>query len=271
VKNIKGQKYENLRGLVRNLDEQKHLTIEDEEKYNKEKKRAENDVLMNADVICCTCITSADRRIREFTFHHVLIDEATQAIEPECLLPMLKSAKQVILVGDHLQLGPVVICRETAKAGLNRSLFERLVLLGHRPIRLQVQYRMHPNLTFFPSNTFYEGTLQNGITEDDRKMNNKFPWPENKPLFFLNLYGSEEISASGTSYLNRTEAVAVEKIVYHLEKAGIAANQMGIITPYKGQRAYIINYLQKNGQLLAKNPNFYKDIEIASVDGYQGR
>lgn len=69
------------------------------------------DVLTNADVICCTCIASADRRIKDFTFYNVLIDEATQAIEAECLLPMLKSAKQVILVGDHLQLGPVVICR----------------------------------------------------------------------------------------------------------------------------------------------------------------
>lgn len=56
-----------------------------------------------------------------------------------------------------------------------------------------------------------------------------------------------------------------------MEKSGITANQIGVITPYKGQRAYIINYLQKNGQLLATNPNFYKDIEIASVDGYQGR
>lgn len=130
---------------------------------------------------------------------------------------------------------------------------------------------MHPSLTYFPSNTFYEGTLQNGITESDRKLNSKFPWPSNKPLFFLNLYGNEEYSASGTSYLNRTEAAAVEKIILHLEKSGILANQIGVITPYKGQRAYIINYLQKNGQLLATNPNFYKDIEIASVDGYQGR
>jgi regulator of nonsense transcripts 1 len=57
---------------------------------------------------------------------------------------LLKSAKQAILVGDYLQLGPVVICRETSKAGLNKCLFERLVLIGHKPIRLQVQYRMHP-------------------------------------------------------------------------------------------------------------------------------
>ena len=49
-------------------------------------------------------------------------------------------------------------------AGLSQSLFERLVVLGIRPIRLQVQYRMHPALSEFPSNLFYDGTLQNGVT-----------------------------------------------------------------------------------------------------------
>jgi regulator of nonsense transcripts 1 len=65
--------------------------------------------------------------------------------------------KQLVLVGDHCQLGPVVMCKKAAKAGLTQSLFERLVLLGTRPIRLQVQYRMHPCLSEFPSNMFYEG------------------------------------------------------------------------------------------------------------------
>ncbi len=69
------------------------------------------EILGSADVICSTCITAADPRLREFKFQHVLIDEATQAIESECLLPMLKGAKQVILVGDHRQLGPVITCR----------------------------------------------------------------------------------------------------------------------------------------------------------------
>lgn len=54
---------------------------------------------------------------------------------------------------------------KAAKAGLSQSLFERLVVLGTRPIRLQVQYRMHPALSAFPSNVFYEGTLQNGVTQ----------------------------------------------------------------------------------------------------------
>ena len=71
---------------------------------------------------------------------------------------------QLVLVGDHCQLGPVVMCKKAARAGLSQSLFERLVVLGIRPIRLQVQYRMHPALSAFPSNIFYEGSLQNGVT-----------------------------------------------------------------------------------------------------------
>ena len=54
-------------------------------------------------------------------------------------------------------------------AGLSQSLFERLVVLGIRPIRLQVQYRMHPSLSEFPSNLFYDGTLQNGVTIGEYK------------------------------------------------------------------------------------------------------
>lgn len=79
-------------------------------------------------------------------------------------LSRIHPPSQLILVGDHCQLGPVVMCKKAAKAGLSQSLFERLVVLGIRPIRLQVQYRMHPALSAFPSNIFYEGSLQNGVT-----------------------------------------------------------------------------------------------------------
>ena len=94
------------------------------------------------------------------------------------------------------------------KAGLTKSLFERLVELGIRPIRLEVQYRMHPCLSEFPSNMFYEGSLQNGATEAEKTMHGiDFPWPNpDKPMFFYISNGFEEISPSGTSYLNRTEA-----------------------------------------------------------------
>lgn len=91
------------------------------------------------------------------------------------------------------------------RAGLSQSLFERLVLLGIRPIRLMVQYRMHPVLSEFPSSVFYDGTLQNAVTAADRSMPNvQFPWPDlERPTFFWTTQSQEEISASGTSYLNR--------------------------------------------------------------------
>lgn len=95
-------------------------------------------------------------------------------------------------------------------------------LLCFAPI--QVQYRMHPCLSAFPSNMFYEGTLQNGVTEDER-LNTAvdFPWPvPSKPHLFYIQTGAEEISASGTSFLNRGEASAVERIVTHFLKVSSA-------------------------------------------------
>ena len=102
------------------------------------------------------------------------------------LIPLVMGAKQVVLVGDHCQLGPVVMCKRAARAGLAQSLFERLILLDNKPIRLQVQYRMHPALSEFPSNTFYEGTLQNGVTVAERALPGlDFPWPQPaRPVMF---------------------------------------------------------------------------------------
>jgi regulator of nonsense transcripts 1 len=91
-----------------------------------------------------------------------------------------------------------------------------------------VQYRMHPCLSEFPSNSFYEGTLQNGVTIAERLQSQiDFPWPApNRPMFFYVQMGQEEISASGTSYLNRTEAANVEKIVTTFLRSGVVPSQV---------------------------------------------
>jgi len=250
-------------------DEQGELSASDEKKFKRLKRDTEQEVLHSADVIVATCVGAGDPRLTELRFRRVLIDEATQATEPECLIPIVKGAKQLVLVGDHCQLGPVVMCKKAAKAGLSQSLFERLVLLGVRPVRLEVQYRMHPALAEWPSNTFYEGSLQNGVTHQDRRNTTDFVWPlPDRPLFFYNSMGQEECSASGTSYLNRTEASNVEKIVTQLLRCGVTPNQIGIITPYEGQRAYVVNYMNRNAVL---RQALYTEIEVASVDSFQGR
>jgi len=140
-----------------------------------------------------------------------------------------------------------------------------------------------------------EGSLQNGVTTNERIMADvDFPWPEpaTPMMFYLStvhslvasklilathalsaflltrLQGAEEISASGTSYLNRTEASMVEKVITHFLRAGVTSQQIGVITPYEGQRAYIVNYMMRNGPL---RKQLYTDIEVASVDAFQGR
>ncbi|KAL3491801.1 P-loop containing nucleoside triphosphate hydrolase protein [Aspergillus germanicus] len=236
------------------------LSSQDEKRLKQLTRAAEREILNNADVICCTCLK----------FRTVLIDESTQSAEPECMIPLVLGCKQVVLVGDHQQLGPVIMNKKAAKAGLNQSLFERLVILGCSPIRLNVQYRMHPCLSEFPSNMFYEGSLQNGITSFERlRREVDFPWPimDNPMMFWSNL-GNEEISASGTSYLNRTEAANVEKIVTRFFKAGVQPKEIGIITPYEGQRSYIVSSMQATGTFKKEH---YKEIEVASVDAFQGR
>lgn len=253
------------------------LTDRDQKKYMALRSRTEREILQAADVICCTCVGAGDPRLKNFRFRQVVIDEATQAIEAEALIPLTMGAKQIVFVGDHCQLGPVVMCKAAAKAGLTQSLFERLVLIGLRPIRLQVQYRMHPTLSEFPSNMFYEGSLQNGVTESDRQLRHmpgytgkdEFPWPiKSKPMFFWSVAGMEEISASGTSYLNRTEASYVEKIVTHLLKMGVDSSQIGVITPYDGQKKYVQEHMRRSGAMAA---SVYENIEVNSVDAFQGR
>ncbi|KAK7251838.1 hypothetical protein RIF29_35399 [Crotalaria pallida] len=242
-------------------DEQGGLSISDEIKYKELEQATEMVIIQSANVICCTCIGAGDPVLANLRFHQVLIDESTQATEPECLIPLVLGVQQVVLVGDPRQLGPVINCKKAEHAGLARSLFERLVLLGFEPIRLEVQYRMHPSLLEFPSNTFYDGTIQNGVTVSAMQLpGTNFPWPDpNRPMFFYVQMGQEERRANGT-YLNRTEAETVEKIITTFLKGGVVPSQIGVITPYKGQIEYLVNSYYMS-----------REIEVASVGSFQGR
>jgi regulator of nonsense transcripts 1 len=259
-----------LQRLLQKQEQQGELNAGDEKRLRTLQRKAEKELIEKADVICCTCAGAGDPRLAKINFRSILIDEATQASEPEALIPIVHGAKQIILVGDHQQLGPVVMSKKAANAGFNQSLFERLISLGIRPVRLQVQYRMHPTLSEFPSNMFYEGSLQNGVTTQERiRTQVDFPWPNpDKPMMFHASYGQEECSSSGTSYLNVTEAAFVEKCVTRFLKAGVSPGQIGVVTPYEGQRSYLVQHMQLNGSL---KKDLYKAVEVASVDAFQGR
>lgn len=87
--------YPELSKLQQLKDEAGELSSSDEKRYRTLKRAAERELLQHADVICSTCVGSGDPRLGKFRFRTVLIDEATQATEPECMVPIVLGAKQV--------------------------------------------------------------------------------------------------------------------------------------------------------------------------------
>ncbi|KAI8103520.1 hypothetical protein M9435_004857 [Picochlorum sp. BPE23] len=229
----------------------------------------EQRVLQSADVICVTCVCAGDKRLSHMKFQTVLIDECTQSIEAETLIPIAKGCEHLILIGDQCQLGPVVINRRAKRFGLGQSLFERIMQNHMDPIRLNVQYRMHPALSLFPSKTFYEGTLEDGLGAVDRPNTINFPWPsKDAPMMFWSQHGIEEMSSSGVSYLNRAESIAISSIVTRLLESGTQPSSIGVITPYDGQREQITSKLIQGGMVRGMS---MADVEVSSVDAFQGR
>ena len=222
-----------------------------------------DDILDRAQVLCCTCIGSGHDLLDGRSFSRVLIDEATQATEPASLVPLVKGSRQIVLVGDHRQLPPTVISRRAGKGGLDRSLFERLVEMGIAPLMLTTQYRMHPSISDFPNNRFYDGKLEDGVDRSDREAPAGMLWPDwDAPLAFLPVEGEELLSPDGASKENSVEASWVVKILMGLiEEGGLEFSSIGIITPYAGQVRAIRDMI----------PESMQDVEVRTVDGYQGR
>lgn len=130
--------------------------------FKRKEKETVKEVLSDAQVVLSTNIAAADPVIRRLgSFDLVVIDEAGQAIEPSCWIPILQG-KRCLLAGDQCQLAPVVLSREARKGGLGVSLLERAMTFhdGILATKLNTQYRMHDAIATWASNEMYGGMLQ---------------------------------------------------------------------------------------------------------------
>ena len=222
-----------------------------------------DEVLSGAEVLCTTNIGAGHFTLENRKFPIVLIDEATQATEPSSLVPIVKGARQIILVGDHKQLPPTVISRNAEQGGLNIPLFERLIENGVPSHMLTTQYRMHSTIREFPSSRFYENLLEDGCSDSDRPPAAGFLWPDwNKPVAFIPIHGSEIQDSTSSSKSNMDEAGMVVKVVNELLAIGdLMPEDIGVISPYSGQVRLIRELFEEK----------IEGLEIKSVDGYQGR
>lgn len=150
-----------------------HLEAEEMMDYNDKLDNYQNDVLAEADVVLCTCTMTNRDIIKNIAskFQFALIDESTQAIEPDCLLPFELNSGHVALLGDHMQLGPIVKSSKLKESTFAKSLFERLVDSGFKPFLLGIQYRMHPKLYELPNSLFYDNSVESSATAEQRTQN----------------------------------------------------------------------------------------------------
>ena len=230
----------------------------------------ERQIIASSDVVCATCVSSGGARLKGVDFPVVIFDESGQCLDPDLLIALTHNAQQAILVGDHRQLGPVVVSRAASKARYDMPLMQRLVLLAVKPAVLRTQYRMHPAISAFPSKAFYHNFLENGVSEADRKWATPvIPWPKpDTPLLFWNVFSTEEYYDSALSYVNRVEATCIATIIDTMAGNGVAASDIGIITPYAGQQTYLIESLP---HLCSQPRAWFDTLEVASVDAFQGR
>lgn len=222
-------------------------------------------VIQKYDVICSTCVSIGHKMYQCLKFPFVIIDECTQSIEPGTLIPIMKGCKHLVLIGDHHQLAPTILSQKARDSGLDLSLFERLVLSGIQPHLLNVQYRMHPAISRFPSLQFYKGEIMDGLTKRERPWKNTFGLiTKNFPISFYDLdlnLSKEEDSSNGTFKMNKGEVTVVSHLIHKLIEGGAKESEIGVISPYNGQVALLRQKLQGK----------YKDLEIKTVDGFQGR
>ncbi|KAH7570758.1 hypothetical protein JRO89_XS05G0178400 [Xanthoceras sorbifolium] len=175
-----------------------------------------------ASLIFCTASSSYKLHSVDMEpFSILVIDEAAQLRESESTIPLrLPDIKHAILIGDEHQLPAMVESNVSNEAGFGRSLFERLSTLGHSKHLLNIQYRMHPSISFFPNTQFYHNQILDGPNVRKKSYEKHYlPGPMFGPYSFIHIVnGREEFDDVGRSCRNLVEVSVVLKILQNLYK-----------------------------------------------------
>jgi superfamily I DNA and/or RNA helicase len=226
-------------------------------------------VLGSADVITATLVGASHYTIRNLQFKTLVIDEAGQALEPACWIPILRAGK-VILAGDHCQLPPTIKSAEAARKGLNTTLLEKCVELHPEAVvLLQEQYRMHNSIMGYSSRLFYDNKLIANAT-----VGSSLLFPGDSPLQFIDTAGCGfNEKSEGTSISNPEEAAFLLKhLSAYLREIGALYGQddfpsIGVISPYQQQVATLRQLLNSYPDLAARAQH----ISINTIDSFQGQ
>lgn len=233
--------------------------------------RINETLFSEARVIACTLVSSANRLLTGKKFGTLFIDEAAQALEAACWIPIRK-ADRVVLAGDHFQLPPTVKSPQALREGLGNTLMQAIA--NNQPDAvslLKLQYRMNDEIMRFPSEWFYGGMLQSAPEVKYRSI-----LDFDTPITWVN---TEEMDCNeefiGESYgrINKPEAeLTISQLKEYITKIGRERFlgeriDVGVISPYKAQVQYLRQLIKKDA--------FFKPyrqlITVNTVDGFQGQ
>ena len=269
-----------LRAHRKRGDEKYHQKLERlKERATEIEVRINAQLFGEARVIACTLVGSANRLLEGQKFGTLFIDEAAQALEAACWIP-IRRVSRVIFAGDHCQLPPTVKSFAALKAGLGKTLMERIV--DNKPevvTLLKMQYRMNEEIMRFSSDWFYGNQVESApevkyrsILDLDIPMTwvdtSQFQLPENEESLF-----KEQFVGESFGRINKAEAeltlMALENYFGKIGKQRILDERIdvGVISPYRAQVQYLRRMLKKK--------DFFKPyrhlISVNTVDGFQGQ
>ena len=246
-----------------------------------------------ARVIACTLVGSANRLLDGQKFGTLFIDEAAQALEAACWIP-IRRCSRVILAGDHCQLPPTVKSIAALKAGLGKTLMERIV--DNKPevvTLLQMQYRMNEEIMRFSSDWFYGNRVESAPEVKFRSildLDIPMEWIDTSEMRNVDDKSIEETTENSLSIpdsslfkeqfvgesfgrINKAEAeltlLTLEQYFERIGKTRILNERLdvGIISPYRAQVQYLRHRIKKHEYFKP----FRQLISVNTVDGFQGQ
>jgi CheY-like chemotaxis protein len=224
-----------------------------------------DDVLSKAQVVTATLVGANHYTVRNLRYQTVVIDEAGQALEPACWIPILK-AQRLVLAGDHCQLPPTV----KSEAALSTTLLEKNVALHPEAVvLLEEQYRMHETIMGYSSGVFYEDRLKAHPSVAAHSL-----FAGDRPLSFIDTAGcgyDEKQEGSGLSnpeeaaFLIRHATLLAVELSTHYTPGDFPS--IAIISPYRRQVHLLQELLQHSPEL---KPYMHK-ISVNTIDSFQGQ
>ena len=266
-----------LRAHRKRGDEKYHQKIERlKERATELEVRINAQLFGEARVIACTLVGSSNHLLEGQKFGTLFIDEAAQALEAACWIP-IRRVSRVVLAGDHCQLPPTVKSIAALKGGLGKTLMERIVENKPEVVTLlKMQYRMNEEIMRFSSDWFYGNMVESAPEVKYRSILDfdiPMTWIDTSQFAVDGLQFTEEFVGESFGRINKAEAeltlLVLEEYFKKIGKQRVLDERLdvGIISPYRAQVQYLRRQIKKKEW--AKP--YRQLISVNTVDGFQGQ